>query len=87
MTTFVGIFATGRSFWLPPSAPEGVRSMWRKALAATYGDPKYRALMKKRTKMDVVFHDPKNGRNLLNTVIDSFQDPVIRKVIDQIMAK
>jgi tripartite-type tricarboxylate transporter receptor subunit TctC len=87
MTTFVGIFATGRSFWLPPSAPEDVRSMWRKALAATYGDPKYRALMKKRTKMDVVFHDPKNGRNLLNTVIDSFQDPVIRKVIDQIMAK
>ena len=43
--------------------------------------------MKKRTKMDVVFHDPDNGRKLLNTVIGSFQDPGIRKVIDQIMAK
>jgi hypothetical protein len=37
--------------------------------------------------MDVVFHDPENGRNLLNTVIDSFQDPVIRKVIDKIMGE
>jgi hypothetical protein len=44
-------------------------------------------MIKKQTKMDVVFHNAEDGQKLMGSVLDSFNDPAVRKVIDQIMGQ
>lgn len=87
MTTFVGLFAVGRSFWLPPKTDPEIIKVWQRAISDTYSDTGYREMIKKQTKMDVVFHNAEDGQKLMGSVLGSFNDPAVRKVIDQIMGQ
>jgi len=87
MQFFVGLFAVTRSFWLPPGTDPGIVSVWRKALKDVYASPEFRGMMKKQTKMDVIFHNSTNGRKLFDNIITSFNDPVVRQLIKKSMGE
>lgn len=87
MAFFVGLFAVTRSFWLPPNTDPEIVNAWRRALTDTYSSSEYKDMVKKQTKMDVIFHNAENGRKLFNNIFNSFNDPTIRKVIDKIMGE
>ncbi len=87
MNFFVGLFAVTRSFWLPPETSPEIVSVWRKVLEDTYTSPEYRGMIKKQTKMDVIFHDANNGRKLFDNIFTSYNDPTTRKAIKASMGE
>ncbi|MBN2059476.1 MAG: hypothetical protein JW882_03570 [Deltaproteobacteria bacterium] len=87
MTFFVGLFAVTRSFWLPPETDPGIVNVWQRALEETYFSPEYKSVIKKQTKMDIIFHNAENGRKLFDNIFTSFNDPEIRKAITKSMGE
>lgn len=87
MNFFVGLFAVTRSFWLPPETSPEIVSVWRKVLEDTYASPEFRGVIKKQTKMDVIFHNSANGRKLFDNIFTSYNDPTIRKAIKASMGE
>lgn len=83
MNFFVGLFAVTRSYWLPPKTDPAIVSAWERALKDTYASPEYKGMIKKQTKMDVIFHNSEDGRKLFDNVLKSFNDPEIRKAIEK----
>jgi putative tricarboxylic transport membrane protein len=87
MTFFVGLFAVTRSYWLPPKTDPEIVTAWRRALEDAYASTEFRNMIKKQTKMDVIFHDADDGRKLFDSIIASYNDPAIRQAINKSIGK
>lgn len=87
MTFFVGLFAVTRSFWLPPKTDPEIVKTWRRVLEDIYASTDFREMIKKQTKMDVIFHDAENGRKIFDSIITSYNEPEIRDAINSTMGE